>query len=401
MLSASSKLRVLYLLADRGHDLNLDQGYKVHVWQIIENLKKRNHEVFLLTINQARNLRDFQNYKTLPHRYLPILHHFFPYTGLINSSRIFFNILHFHRKFHFNLIHERYGLYSLGGIWAAEVLKLPLILEVNAPLIDEKILLGYPVKGAQKVIAELTTRFVFRKCHLILTVSRILKKQLMRKWDIPESKIRVIPNAADREFFNLNGKFTNGDKFIIGYVGTLQPWYGVENLLYSLPVVLKKIPQAVLHIVGDGLQRPLLEDLAKRLGIDSHIKFFGYVSFKNIKNYLETFDIAVAPYRPIVTGFYVSSLKIFEYMAAGKPIVASQIGQIGEILQHKYTALMVEPGDTEELAQAIIKLAQNSGLRKFLGQNARKLARKEYTWDKYAEKLENMYYTVLKSHAQN
>ena len=159
---------------------------------------------------------------------------------------------------------------------------------------------------------------------------------------------------------------------MIGYLGTLQPWFGIENLLYAFERLSRQHPEAILQIVGDGMMREELLRLATQLKIDSKTSFVGNVPHKKIGNYLKGFDIAVAPYRHLITGFYGSSMKIFEYMAAGKAIVTSRIGQIEEILEPGRTALLVEPGNANELAQAISYLANNPQLRETLGCNVPK-----------------------------
>lgn len=396
------KLKVLYLLADCGHDLTLNHGYKVHVWQIIHNLKKLGHDIFLMTVNNKKVLPDFDNYLAIRHRYVPVVHRIFPYSGLLDSLRIFRVFKKIQARSGFDLIHERYGLYSLGGVLIASFYQLPYILEVNAPLIEEKSLLSRPLDGAQGLSARFSTAICLKKANIIVTVSQFLKRKLCETWQLDSEKVLVLPNAADSALFKLNGKSKdNGlrEKLVIGYLGTLQPWFGIENLLYAFERFSRQHPEAILQIVGDGMMREELLRLATQLKIDSRTFFVGEVHHMKIGNYLKEFDIAVAPYRSLRTGFYGSSMKVFEYMAAGKAIVASRIGQIEEILAPGKTALLVEPSNANEIAQAISYLANNPKLREILGNNAREVAKKDYTWEQYAQKLESIYQQILSNKA--
>ncbi|MFQ5706399.1 MAG: glycosyltransferase family 4 protein [bacterium] len=395
------KLNILYLLADHGHDLTLNQGFQVHVWQILKNLEKLGHAPFLLTINEKKVLPDFARYETVAHLYFPLVHRLMPYTGMLDSLRVARAIRRRHATAKFDLIHERYGLYSFGGALAAKWLGIPYLLEVNAPAIEEKVLFGPPLTGAQRGVARSITRINLKHCDAIITVSRFLKGKIVQAWNVRSEKVLVLTNAADSALFRLNGRHENHDsdgkskKLVIGYLGTLQPWFGIENLLYAFQIVSRHLPRARLQIIGDGMQRPALEALAKRLKIKSKTTFVGSIPHTSVGRYLQGFDIAVAPYRPIITGFYGSSMKVFEYMAAGKAIVASHIGQLSEVLENRKTAMLVEPGETEELAQAILRLAKNPRLRENLAVAARNIARQNYSWDQYAQKLEDIYKRIL------
>ena len=135
----AKKLSVLYLIGDRGLDLTKGEGYKIHVLKIIDGLGKKGHKVFLLTINESPSLPEFENYLTIRHKYLRFFfHRFFPFTGTINSINIFLAILRLNKLHQFDIIHERFGLYSYGGILASKILRIPHLTEINGPGIEEK-----------------------------------------------------------------------------------------------------------------------------------------------------------------------------------------------------------------------------------------------------------------------
>jgi glycosyltransferase involved in cell wall biosynthesis len=121
--------------------------------------------------------------------------------------------------------------------------------------------------------------------------------------------------------------------------------------------------------------------------------FTGAVGHERVPGLLDACDILVAPHVPLADGseFFGSPTKIFEYMAMGKGIVASRLGQIGEVLVDGETALLVEPGDVEELREAIVKMIEDKELRHALGVKARQTAEKEHTWTHNAQRVLDAY----------
>jgi len=397
-------MNVLYILADRGHDLTVNSGCRIHVLKILEGLKRADHLPFLVMVNDKREIPGFCNYVTVPHRYLRFfVHRIVPYTGTLNSMRVLFKCLRLHATFKFDLIHERYGLYSYGGILLSKILRIPLVLEVNAALVDEKKLFTIPIRGAQKVAASVISRLCFSAADRIIAVSNVLKEILIGQWGCNPDKLYVLPNAADIEAFsrpfdsiNAKRKLRLERSLTVGFVGTLHEWYGIEYLIDAFGMVLAEIPSARLFIIGDGQARQRLEEQAHRLGVKEKIVFTGNVKHEMIPEMLIAIDIAVAPFRKIPTGFYGSAIKVFEYMAAGKAIVASNIGQIGEVLEHERTGLLVEPGNSHSLAESILRLGKDKAFRAILGQNAMAQAKKKHSWDNYIDRLVEIYHEVLR-----
>jgi glycosyltransferase involved in cell wall biosynthesis len=149
--------------------------------------------------------------------------------------------------------------------------------------------------------------------------------------------------------------------------------------------VLKEDGDCRLLIMGDNKKRD--ESLGKKcrdLGISDKVTFTGALNYNEVPGRLQQADVLVAPYARD-DGFYFSSLKVFEYMAAGKAIVASNIGQLSRILLHEKTALLVPPGDIVSLGRALIKLKRDPGLRRRLGERAQLEARRRHTWSQRAD----------------
>jgi glycosyltransferase involved in cell wall biosynthesis len=174
---------------------------------------------------------------------------------------------------------------------------------------------------------------------------------------------------------------------VVGFVGTFGPWHGIPQLTQAIDKILKEqlLPDTHFLLMGDGRFRPEME---RQIGYSRDVTFTGTVPYSEIQDYLAICDVLVSPHNPQVDGgeFFGSPTKVFEYMAMGKGIVASNLGQIGEILSHG-SAILVEPGTVKELTQGIIKLVMDEDLRKQLGKRARERVVANYTWEKNTSRL--------------
>ena len=165
----------------------------------------------------------------------------------------------------------------------------------------------------------------------------------------------------------------------MGFVGTLKPWHGVEDLIEAFADLHRRDPHTRLVIVGDGPQRPKLMLKTAAHGIENAVDFRGAVALSEIPTMLASMDVAVAPYPPL-ENFYFSPLKLFEYMAAGRSIVAASIGQIRQLISDGTTGLLYPPGDTAALAASLDRLRADPGLRRRLGDEARRVVTRDHTW---------------------
>ena len=165
----------------------------------------------------------------------------------------------------------------------------------------------------------------------------------------------------------------------VGFVGTLKPWHAVEDLIEAFAGLHRQDGDAQLLIVGDGPQRHILETKVVACGVHDAVDFHGAVAPAEVPPLLASMDVAVVPYSPI-EGFYFSPLKLFEYMAAGRAIVAAAIGQMETFVVDGVTGLLYPPGDIACLTSALARLAADEPLRRRLGAAARRVAVRDHTW---------------------
>src|SRR5256885_4762340 len=285
----------------------------------------------------------------------------------------------------FDLIYERYSLWSFAGMEYAAANGTPAILEVNAPLIEEQA----EHRGlVDRASAERVAERVFKCAMVLIAVSDEVAAYLER-FPSARGKVQVVPNGVDPGRFPEKSKASlpsASESFTVGFVGTLKAWHGLPILVEAFTQLHATYPDTRLLIVGDGPERQRLEaDLSARKLMDA-VHFTGAVAPDGIPGLLASMDVGVAPY-PKLANFYFSPLKVYEYMAAGLPVVASRIGQLEKLIDHGVSGLLIAPGDASELANALLELHDAPALRKRLGQAARSLVLRSHTWDAVVERI--------------
>ncbi|NOY73889.1 MAG: glycosyltransferase family 4 protein [Gammaproteobacteria bacterium] len=389
-------MRIAYLCADPGIPVFGCKGASLHLQEIIRSFLKLGMDVTLFASHQGGEApADLQQVKciTLPSRKSSL--------GKANRAQREVDAMQSHDWFMdrllqekaFDLIYERYSLWSQVGVECAEKQGVSAVLEVNAPLIEESKTYRGLVHERQAVsIAQYNFKHASLVCCVSQAVADYVHEFVMAISTSPATRpIIVTPNAVNpQRFSSLSSPVLRAvtDELTIGFVGTLKPWHGLEYLLSAFADFCQKNLElsVSLLIVGEGPQRAAMETLASELKISNKIQFTGAVSPADIPFWLEKMDIAVAPY-PALDNFYFSPLKVFEYMAAGLPVIASDIGQIKTIIQHEQQGLLVTPGSASALSKALQQLVDHPQQALQLGYQAQQYIFAHYTWDAVAQRI--------------
>jgi glycosyltransferase involved in cell wall biosynthesis len=394
--------RIAYICADPGVPVFGCKGASVHTQEVLRAMRRLGGTIELFTPRDDGAAAD--DLRSLPLHALPE-----PCKGssaekecaALATNQTLEQALAVHGPF--DLIYERYSLWSYAGMEFARTHGIPGVLEVNAPLIDEHALHRGLVnrRGAENVAHR-----VFESAAVIACVSNEVAKWVRshRQWDSQgaasaeprqclhdslDTKIHVVPNAVNPFRFGQHVKPllpAIDDSFVVGFVGTLKPWHGLPILADAFTELYHLDPDARLLIVGDGPERDSFESTLRERGVRDVVHFTGSVAPEEVPGWLASMHAAVAPY-PAMSDFYFSPLKLFEYLAAGVPTVASRIGQITEILRDGETALLVSPGDAPALAAALIRLHRDKTLRAQLASNGRRTIERHHTWDATVKRL--------------
>jgi glycogen(starch) synthase len=246
-------------------------------------------------------------------------------------------------------------------------------------------------------ISSLIEPLCIKRADRIIAVSQFTKQDIINVYGIPESRIEVIYHGARPENYmlpeeaKLRFRSTLGieSQPMILFVGRLVPRKGVDILLRALPRVIKEI-NVKLVLAGSGNQRDY-QQLVQTLGISDKVIFLGHVPDDTLSLLYSSCDLFVLPSRLEGLGIVV-----LEAMAAGKPIIATNAGGIPELIESGQNGILIDTGEDEELASAIIKVLSDKSLAKAIGENNREKVREHYSWEVAARKAEHLYSDLIK-----
>ncbi len=295
-------------------------------------------------------------------------------------------------------IYQRYSLGNYAGLLLKKKFSVPYICEFNGPLLwIERQWAGRP-KLHEKLLQKIEDMNV-HGADLVVVVSDALKNLLIEK-GVSKDRILVNPNGVDTNVFNANieghlvrDEYDLQGKIVIGFIGSFGVWHGAEVLADAFGQVLQNLKSSGvemrLMMVGDGNTMSEVKRRLKTSGAIDKTVLTGIVPQDRAPEYLAACDILVAPNVPNLDGtpFFGSPTKVFEYMAAGRAIVASNLDQIGDVLEHNKTAFLVQPGDADALARGICELINASEVREQLGEAARKQALANHSWTRHVERI--------------
>ena len=372
-------------------------GSMVHRWELARNLANLGYEVHVITHTDI-----------IPERV-----HIHP---LLKKSKIGYimQLLKLVMKYRFDIIYTRNISRGFIGILIKKLWKSKLVFEMNGISLDEVRLIeeqsttgekGH--RNAQIKFLGYLENFVIRKADAVIAVTQGIKDYLINH-GMDKNKVWVIENGANTELFKpikdsnvlkklKNRLRINDDENVVVFIGNLAPWQGVEYLIHAAPLIVEEMQKTKFLIVGDGMLKGKLESLSKELNMEHSILFTGTIPYENVPNYINISDVCVAPFiRTRNESMGLSPLKIYEYLACGKPVVASNIKGVGDLLESSNSGIPVIPDNPNELAKAIIKLLKDKQLREQIGKNGREIAVNNYSWENTAKKTMEVLESILK-----
>jgi glycosyltransferase involved in cell wall biosynthesis len=202
----------------------------------------------------------------------------------------------------------------------------------------------------------------------------------------------VLPNGVDTGRFHpavdgrsVRARYDLAGRPVIGFIGSLKPWHGLDFLLDAFGDVLIRRPDAALLIVGEG---PVLDDLRGRVEreqLEGRVILTGRIPHADVPAHLAAMDVTVAPYAE-GENFYFSPLKVVESLAAGRPVIAPRLGQLIDLVNDGVTGLLYPPGDRRALAECMLELLADASPRQAMARAAAVAAADEFGWDRTAQR---------------
>jgi glycosyltransferase involved in cell wall biosynthesis len=279
---------------------------------------------------------------------------------------------------------------KMSGVLAAKWMKIPLVLEVNAPGTLEA--RTYDQQYWQlPVLPMVIERFTIRSADAVVTVSGVLARYLASSHGVSPHRIHVNPNGADPDLFD-PGKVVPvtiagvpADAIVVGFCASYQECHGAEMII-DLASALSDITNLHFLLVGDGPERPRIAKLVHDRGLERRITMVGRVPHEAVPEYLARMDVGLLP----STAFYCSPIKILEYLSMGLPVVAPRLESIEEIIQDGVQGLLFAPDDLTDLAGRVRQLAVDGDLRRRISRAARERLLDSRTWADNARRMEGV-----------
>jgi glycosyltransferase involved in cell wall biosynthesis len=378
-------MKILYHHRTRAAD-----GCRVHIEEMVASLRHLGHEVMVVAPRQAR----VEPGSGTTSSWVPWLRRKLPrslteFLEFSYSFYAFFRLYAAYRTFRPDALYERYNLFTPTGAWLGALTRLPVLLEVNAPMVAERTEHG---GLALTKLAEWTERLSWRSADYVLPVTRALAQYVQAK-GVPDELIVVIPNGINTAHIlpSIEGggsktRLGLDDKIVLGFIGFMREWHGLERAVELLAHPAAP-PELHLLLVGDGPARTSIESLAADLGMSDRVTITGFLPHDEVPAYLAAFDIALQP----AATPYASPLKLFEYLQAGHAIVAPDQPNIREILTDGRNALLFDPALRTSFGEAVLRLCHDRSLRQRLGLAARStIAEANRTWESNAVEVERI-----------
>jgi glycosyltransferase involved in cell wall biosynthesis len=256
-------------------------------------------------------------------------------------------------------------------------------------------LLFYEAKAERKALvldrlAKWIELWAYRECDVLACVSKTLKEILVEDFNIPSGKIVLLPNGVDIDFINpeLHQAKRLFENFTVGFVGSLYSWCGLDLLLEALADIRCSGLDISLVVVGDGVMKDIWEKKASELGLSNHVAFVGRVTWQEVPQYIAGFDIGYSGQVEIQNGkMYLSPMKLYEYMAMAKPVIASAFEDAQRLVRPEETGFLFQPSDKVDLKNCLAKAFANQEKLPEMGALARKEIEGSHSWKSRVEAL--------------
>ncbi len=374
-------MNILFLALDV--DLTTQRGDSIHARELARFLAARGNRVNLVTATRGDSVPDMG---------ANVRHHTRFSDGDLRTVQRCAEIA---RQSNAVALYER-RLSPKIAFGVSRLLGIPFVVEVNG-VEEEASMQGRPDTSPWRPVKTTLRRAIYKSAARIVVVSDRLSFLVAARTGVALDRIAVVPNGVDPDQFapidaaEARRRLGLAPTPWIVYVGNLVPWQGLETALHAMPLILDHDPEARLAIVGDGMLRESLKRMAVDLGVERAIVLTGTAAHGQVPLHIGAAAVCVAPFtRDRNEGIGLSPLKIFEYMACARPVVASAIPGITELLERSGAGVVVPPDDPEAFAQAVLRLLSDPDLARAMGGHGREFALAECTWAKTAERVEQI-----------
>jgi L-malate glycosyltransferase len=317
----------------------------------------------------------------------------FPINSLYNfhAARMFFRLAGFLRKNRIDILHTFDFYTGVFAIPAGRFARVPVVLASRREIAG--------LRGAGQSCA---IRFACELATAVIANSRAAGERLVGLGFTGNKKVQVLPNCIDLEEVTPRSLAEEVRRQlgiaigapVAGVLGNLRPEKDLETFLQAARQIQTVLPDARFLVIGDGPERQKLEHRSAELGLARSVLFLG--DRKDVPDLLATIDLLILT---SITESFPNA--ILEAMAIGRPVVATRVGGIPEVVQDGQTGILVTPRKAEEVAERVIMLLKNPALRREMGEAARRRVENEYTVEQVMRKLDGIYSGLLSERRAN
>lgn len=376
------------------HRTLADGAEGIHIAEMVGAFRNLGHSVDVVCPRAASSVEGMVSEAQVANGRLIRLRSYLPRFAA-RLAEIFYNMISYHavrraiRRLKPDFVYERYSAFSFGGILAAKKARIPTILEVNATFTGR---LGSVYSLYFPWVAGKVERYALSNSAGIAVVSQTLKECLL-DMGVPPAKIIVTPNginpnkvrhvdtAATRE--NTRIRLGISECTVIGFVGSLRSYHGIDLLIKSIPAICSAEPHAHFLIVGAGEMEKHFREFVHDQDLEHRVTFTGGVAHSEVFHYIAAMDIAVMPH----SNPFGSPMKVLEYMAMGRAVVAPRLGPLAELIEDDVNGKLITPGDEHDFVRTVIRLIREPGERKSLGTRAQDHVLAKHTWERNAREV--------------
>lgn len=384
-----NKLNVLYICYE---DITGFNGAIRHVTEIIKGLSRNGHKV-TLCVPRLRYQGPDINLENVNICYIPTI----PFRGIRPLSYLILSILYLPWIFlrvKPDITYIREIKFTFLPVLLAKLYKTPCILEVNG-LLDESEKIRKVKRMTSLWLAKLR-KWNLSKANHIITVTTGIKDDMIARFGVQPEKISIITNGVDLSYFKpapiSEARARIGlapENKLIGFVGGLFPWHGLDQLVQAAPYVLKEVPSAKFIIVGSGMEEKIIKKMVGEYNLNHAFIFTGSVPFQKVSDYINSFNICVVFFKKVRKD-PGDPIKLYEYLACGRPVVASNVNGYGDVVETIGGGVSVDSCDPEKTSEALVNLLKDDKTAEVMGTKGFQKAQASFGWDRKVTETEHI-----------